>query len=110
MCIEYIKRSLYTTYILFWANWAQEPCELKCETGGDVGPLATASSPLHLHLVTTTTMSMSELANALTLPVPVSSYGGYVQQGEEEQARFQQPAASSMQEDRQTIPTPAPPG
>ena len=50
----------------------------------------------------------SELANALTLPVPVSSYGGYVQQGEEEQARFQQPAASSTQEDRQTIPTPAP--
>jgi hypothetical protein len=61
--------------------------------------------PLHPHLVTTT--STSELANALTLPVSASSYGGYVQLGEA-QARFQQPVASSTREDQRTTPTPAP--
>ena len=53
--------------------------------------------------------STSELANALTLPLPVSSYGGYVHRGEEEQARFQQPVASGTREDQQLTPTPAPP-
>ena len=50
---------------------------------------------------------MSELANALTLPVPVSSYGGYVQRGEENQARFQQPVVSGTREDQRTTPTTA---
>ena len=68
---------------------------------------APTSSPLHPHLVTTT--STSELANALTLPVPVSSYGGYVQRGEEEQAGLQEPAASGTREDQRTTSTPGPP-
>ncbi|KIK02776.1 hypothetical protein K443DRAFT_5908 [Laccaria amethystina LaAM-08-1] len=65
---------------------------------------AATGSPLHPHLVATT--STSELANTLTLPAPVSNYGGYVQR-EEEQARFQQPVASSTREDRWTTLTPA---
>ena len=69
---------------------------------------ATTSSSLHPHLVTTAT-STSELANALTQLVPVSSYGGYVQRGEEEQAQFQQPVVSGTREDQRTTPTPTPP-
>ncbi|EDR06701.1 uncharacterized protein LACBIDRAFT_299800 [Laccaria bicolor S238N-H82] len=68
--------------------------------GATVPPSSSTSSPLHPHLVTTT----SELANALTLPVTVSSYAGYAQREEE---RFQQPVASSTQEDQGTMPTPA---